>query len=82
MELRSEAGELLGTGVAPWTYRQREKGASTVLVRFSVDVSGGEWDVLYFTGAVDAEGGPGRRLEGSLSTGLGRRVGDFVAEPL
>ena len=39
-------------------------------------------DVLYFTGAVDAEGGPGRRLEGSLSTGLGRRVGDFVAEPL
>ena len=53
-----------------------------VLVSFSVDVSGGEWDVLYFTGAVDAAGGPERRLAGSLSTGLGRKVGDFVATPL
>ena len=81
VELRSGAGNLIGTGVAPWSYRQAEKGtgSTSVPVRFSVDVSGSEWDVLYFSGAVDAEGGPERRLEGSLSTGYGRRVGDFVA---
>lgn len=79
VELRSAQGGLVGTGVAPWTYKQPEKGASTVLVSFSVDVSGGE--VLYFAGAVDAAGGPERRLEGSLSTGPGRKVGDFVATP-
>ena len=50
-----------------------------VLVSFSVDVSGGEWDVLLFTATVDTEGGPERKLEGSLTTGNGRKVGDFVA---
>ena len=82
VELRTVPGnQLVGTGVAPWSYKQREKGASTVQVSFSVDVSGGEWDVLYFTGAVDAAGGAGRRLEGYVSTGNGRKVGDFVASP-
>ena len=28
---------------------------------------------------VDTEGGPERKLEGSLTTGNGRKVGDFVA---
>ncbi len=79
VELRSVQGVLLGTGVGPWTYKQPEKGASTVLVSFSVDVSGG--DVLYFAGAVDAAAGPERRLEGSLSISPGRKVGDFVATP-
>ena len=82
VELRSAAGALLGTGAAPWSYAQADKGSAIVRVRFSVDVSGGEWDVLYFSGAVDAEGGPARTLEGSLSTGYGRKVGDFVASPV
>ena len=32
-----------------------------------------------FTATVDTEGGPERKLEGSLATGNGRKVGDFVA---
>ena len=79
VELRALNDQLVGTSVAPWTYTQREKGETTVIVRFSVDVSGGEWGVLYFTGAVDAAGGPGRKLEGSLMTSSGSKVGDFVA---
>ena len=79
VELRSAGGTLIGTGAAPWSYKQAEKGSSTVKVSFSVDVSGGEWDVLYFSGDVDAAGGPERRIEGSLGTGNGRKVGDFVA---
>ena len=79
VELRAPDGRLVGTSAAPWTYTQREKGETTVRVRFSVDVSGGEWDVLLFTATVDAEGGPERTLEGSLTTGNGRKVGDFVA---
>ena len=77
VELRALDGQLVGTSAAPWTYAQREKGQTTVQVRFSVDVSGG--DVLLFTATVDTEGGPGRKLEGSLTTGNGRKVGDFVA---
>ena len=79
VELRAPDGQLVGTSAAPWTYTQREKGETTVQVRFSVDVSGGEWDVLLFTATVDTEGGPERKLEGSLTTGNGRKVGDFVA---
>ena len=79
VELRAPDGQLVGTSAAPWTYTQREKGETTVQVRFSVDVSGGEWDVLLFTAMVDTEGGPERKLEGSLTTGNGRKVGDFVA---
>ena len=84
VELRSEVGQLVGTGVSPWTYKPKEKGSPIVLLSFSIDVAGGEWDVLYFLGALDTEGGPerGRRLEGSLSTGFGRKVGDFVAVPI
>ena len=77
VELRSAAGQLVGVGAEPWSYKPREKGGSVVIVSFSLDVSGS--DVLYFSGAVDAEGGPERRLEGSLKTGVGRKVGDFVA---
>ena len=77
VELRSAAGQLVGVGAEPWSYKPREKGGSVVIVSFSLDVSGR--DVLYFSGAVDAEGGPERRLEGSLKTGVGRKVGDFVA---
>ena len=77
VELRSAGGQLVGVGAEPWSYKPREKGGSVVIVSFSLDVSGS--DVLYFSGAVDAEGGPERRLEGSLKTGVGRKVGDFVA---
>ena len=77
VELRSAAGQRVGVGAEPWSYKPREKGGSVVIVSFSLDVSGS--DVLYFSGAVDAEGGPERRLEGSLKTGVGRKVGDFVA---
>ena len=79
VELRAPDGQLVGTSAAPWTYTQSEKGETTVQVRFSVDVSGSEWDVLLFTATVDTEGGPERKLEGSLTTGNGRKVGDFVA---
>ena len=82
VELRAANGQLVGTGAAPWSYKQPTKGESTVVVSFSVDVSGGEWDVLYYRGAVDASMGPERRLRGSLTTGYGRRVGDFMAEPV
>ena len=34
-----------------------------------------------FTGAVDAAGGPERKLEGSLTASNGGKVGDFVALP-
>ena len=38
--------------------------------------------MLLFTATVDTEGGPWeRKLEGSLTTGNGRKVGDFVAAP-
>ena len=79
VELRAPDGKLVGTSAAPWTYKQREKGKTTVQVSFSVDVSGSEWDVLFFSATVDTEGGPERKLEGSLTTGNGRKVGDFVA---
>jgi hypothetical protein len=79
VELRALDGQLVGTSATPWTYKQREKGETTVQVFFSVDVSGSEWDVLLFTATVDTEGGPERKLEGSLTTGNGRKVGDFVA---
>ena len=79
VELRALDGKLVGTSAAPWTYTQREKGETTVQVFFSVDVSGSEWDVLFFTATVDTEGGPERKLEGSLASGNGRKVGDFVA---
>jgi len=81
VELRAADGQLVGTSVAPWTYNSREKGDTSVLVRFSVDVSGGEWGVLYFTGAVDTAGGPERKLEGSLAASNGGKVGNFVASP-
>lgn len=77
VELRAPDGQLVGTSATPWTYKQREKGESTVQVFFSVDVSG--FPPLLFMGTVDTEGGPGRKLEGSLTTGNGRAVGDFVA---
>ena len=54
---------------------------TAVRVRFSLDVSGSEWDVLYFSGEVDSDGGPERQLRGSLST-ANRKVGDFVASPM
>ena len=81
VELRAPDGQLVGTSVVPWTYASSAKGDTSVLVRFSVDVSGGEWGVLYFTGAVDAAGGPERKLEGSLTASNGGKVGDFVALP-
>ena len=72
-ELRSRPdGELVGTGVAPWTYAPPQKGESTVRVRFSIDVSG---DMLYYSGAVDAWAGPDRRLAGAITTGFDRKVG-------
>ena len=81
VELRGAGSELLGTSVAPWTYRSIKKGESTVFVSFSLDVSSGEFDVLYFEGMVDATAGPARRLEGSMRTGNGRLVGTFLAVP-
>ena len=45
--------------------------------KFNSDVS--EWNVLKFVATVDTEGGPGRKLQGSLSTVDGKKVGDFVA---
>ena len=85
VELRDRlSGRLLGTGIAPWSYTQPGKDGApetAVRVRFSLDVSGSEWDVLYFSGAVDSDGGPERQLRGSLST-ANRKVGDFVASPM
>ena len=85
VELRDRlSGRLLGTGIAPWSYAQPGKDGAAetaVRVRFSLDVSGSEWDVLYFSGAVDSDGGPERQLRGSLST-ANRKVGDFVASPM
>ena len=82
VELRASGGRLVGTGVAPWTYVSPPKGEPTVRVRFSLDVAGGEFDVLYYEAAVDSTAGPQRKLEGSLRTGYGRKVGDFSALPL
>ena len=85
VELRDRlSGRLLGTGIVPWSYAQPGKDGAAetaVRVRFSLDVSGSEWDVLYFSGAVDSDGGPERQLRGSLST-ANRKVGDFVATPM
>ena len=72
------------TGIAPWSYAQPGKDGAAetaVRVRFSLDVSGSEWDVLYFSGEVDSDGGSERQLRGSLST-ANRKVGDFVASPM
>ena len=81
VELRSRAGKLVGSGAKPWTYVSPKQGDSLVLVSFSID-SEEEDDVLYFEGAVDAALGPGRKLEGAVRTGYGRRVADFSAVPL
>ena len=80
VELRSEAGKLLGASVSAWTYKSPPKGENVVRVSFTLDVVS-TGDVLYFQGAVDSAAGPARTLAGSIASS-GRRVGDFEASPL
>ena len=83
LRARGSSAKLLGTGVQPWTYVTPKKGESMVKVSFSIDADRSVADdVLYFDGAVDANLGQARKLEGMIRTGYGRRIADFTAVPV